>query len=323
MAIENEVLNLVYNSMGSDYKKHTRTKYQISYDCPVCNDNKGNLEINYSKLVMKCWKCCNDPDGLKGSLRKLVKEYGSRRDLRLYDEITKDHVYEHKTVITDENYKPNINLPKDFIRMSTAKRNHEFLQAYNYLLMRGLNDDIIAKYDIGYCSTGYYSGRIIIPSYDKDGDLNYFVARSYCGHKNKYDNPEIAKTDIIVNQLNINWDSTIYLVEGLFDMIGLGISNTIPLLGKDLSPKLEYELIRKSKGYIVICLDPDAKSNAYQIYHQLNSSLELYGKIRVIDLPLNKDIAEIREKYGEKGVLKCLKMMRELTLEDRLQYNLI
>ncbi len=236
-AIHNDVLGIIYNFFGSHSHNHSRSKHQISYNCPVCDDggNKGNLEINYHKLVMKCWKCCDDQDGLKGSLRKLVKSYGSQRDLKLYDEITEDYRPEYIKSTFTENYKPNIKLPKETIFMSGAIRDYTFMEAYNYLTMRGLNDEMISRYNIGYCNKGKYKGRIILPSYDKDGDLNYFVARSYIGHKQPYDNPEVSKTEIIVNQLSINWDSTVYLVEGMFDMMGIGIENTIPLLGKIMS----------------------------------------------------------------------------------------
>lgn len=316
--IHSDVLSIIYNVFGSDSHNHSKSKYQISYNCPVCDDcgNKGNLEINYRKLVMKCWKCCDDEGGLSGSLRKLVKSYGSQRDLKLYDEITEDYTPEYIKTTYIENYKPNIKLPKETIIMSTAKRDHNFMEAYNYLKMRGLNDEIIAKYNLGYCTTGKYRGRIIIPSYDKDGDLNYFVARSYIGHKQTYDNPIVSKMEIIVNQLSINWDSTIYLVEGMFDMMGLGLDNTIPLLGKIMSEKLYYEILKRAKGYVVICLDPDAKLYAYRIYQRLQHSMELHDRVRVIDLPLNMDIAKIREVYGEKGVIKCLRKARKLTLED-------
>ena len=315
--ISSEVLSIITNIFGEAHR-HTRTNCQISYHCPVCDDggNKGNLEINYSKLVMKCWKCSSEDDGLKGSLRKLVQEYGNRRDLKMYDDITEDYRPEYTRKEFDENYKPYIKLPKEYIKLSTAKNTLEYKQAMTYLKGRELTNDIIEKYEIGFCCEGDYSGRIIIPSYDVDGDLNYFVGRSYVGHKQTYKNPDVEKTQVIINNLSINWDSTIYIVEGMFDMIGLGIDNCIPLLGKVLHDKLYLELIRKSKGYIVLLLDPDAKINMYRIYQKLQNTLELHDRIRVIDLPLNMDIADIRTKYKHKGVVRCLKRARKLKLED-------
>ena len=44
---------------------------------------------------------------------------------------------------------------------------------------------MISKYSIGYTTEGPYRGRIIVPSFDKNEEINYFVSRSYVGHKNK------------------------------------------------------------------------------------------------------------------------------------------
>jgi len=329
-----EVLNIVYNIFGSDCRKHNTNKKQISFDCPVCDEgrHKSNLEINYGKLLMKCWKCGEDPDGLKGSLRKIVKTYGMKRDLQLYDSITEDFRPDFTKKGYTENYKPNIKLPKEYIHLATAKTTYQSEKALNYLLKRGLTKEDIKRWDIGYCEAGEYSGRVIIPSYDKDGDLNFFVARSYVGHKMAYKNPEIEKTEVIINHLSINWDSTIFIVEGMFDMMGLGLDNTIPLLGKVLHPKLLDALVKHAKGNIVICLDPDATRNAYKIYRQLQHIPRLYGKIRVIDIPdhvivndkpVNLDIAKVRELYGQRGVIKILRRARTLELQDYIEYGLL
>ena len=49
--------------------------------------------------------------------------------------------------------------------------------AFDALVECGVNKEDITKYNIGYCDGGMYSNRIIIPSYDLDNRLNYFIAR--------------------------------------------------------------------------------------------------------------------------------------------------
>ena len=52
------------------------------------------------------------------------------------------------------------------------------------------------------------------------GDVNYYSGRSYDKfNKLKYKNPDVSKSDIIFNEGLINWDSNVYLVEGVFDHI--------------------------------------------------------------------------------------------------------
>jgi hypothetical protein len=58
--------------------------------------------------------------------------------------------------------------------------NLEHFEAYNYLINdRKISREIILKYRLGFCTTGKYANRIIIPSYDAKGEINYFVSRTY------------------------------------------------------------------------------------------------------------------------------------------------
>lgn len=318
-----EVLNVVYSVMGTNPHKHNTNTGQISYNCLICDAgrNKGKLEINYKKLVMKCWSCSDQEDGLKGSLYSLVKEFGSHRDLKSFRDATKDFEFEGGE--RPKNYVPNIYLPKEYTKITPNRITPSMLSAYSYLKGRGISDEQILKYEIGYCDSGEYYGRVIIPSFASDGKLNFFVGRSYMGAKNKYKNPEILKNEIIANENNINWDSTVYLVEGMFDLIGIGVKNTIPLLGKTISERLLEEILEKSKGYVVVALDPEAEKDAYEIYKLLESYYQLHNRVRIIELPQGLDWAELREKYGKKGVIKCIKKMRQLTYSDYIKYSLI
>ena len=67
------------------------------------------------------------------------------------------------------------------------------------------------KYSIGYCTSGEYGGRVIIPSYSESNQLNYFIARSYDGNFYKYRNPEVSK-DVIFFENLINWNAPIILM---------------------------------------------------------------------------------------------------------------
>ena len=165
-------------------------------------------------------------------------------------------------------------------------------QAYNYLKRRGVTDEIIKKYDIGFAIDGDYMGRIIVPSFDKDGFLNYFVARSWNKYtKLKYKNPEAPKELLIFNESRINWEEDVWVVEGVFD--SFFVPNSIPLLGKFLSDKLWETLYEKAKGRIIICLDPDAWEDAKRIYYKLSGG-KLYGRIDIVKLPDNKDLGDLK-----------------------------
>ena len=87
-----------------------------------------------------------------------------------------------------------------------------------YLHSRGVTKADILRWKIGFCFDGEYRNRIIIPSFDEDGDCSYFIARSYTGDSYKYKNPRASK-DIVFNDLFIDWNKDLVLVEGVFDAL--------------------------------------------------------------------------------------------------------
>ena len=76
----------------------------------------------------------------------------------------------------------SVRLPKEFIPFKGVslglKLTPQFKQAWNYIKSRNITDEMIEKYNIGFCYQGPYENRIIIPSYDINKNLNYFIARS-------------------------------------------------------------------------------------------------------------------------------------------------
>jgi hypothetical protein len=268
---------------------------QISFDCPVCShdikgldkgDGKGNLEVNYSQHVYKCW-ACSETHGTHGHLGRLIDKYGNKKDKQFYTLVRPDEF-----VRDNRQYKP-LKLPKEYQRFDEVNPIYPpRAQAYNYLKRRGITNDIIKKYDIGFANGGEYSGRIIVPSFDDDEILNYFVARSWNKYsKLKYKNPEAPKELLIFNESRIDWNKDIWVVEGVFD--SFFVPNSIPLLGKFLSEKLWETLYEKAQGRIIICLDSDAWEDAKGLYYKLSGG-KLYGKVDIIKLPDNKDLGDLR-----------------------------
>lgn len=287
------IINLLDDLLG-EHKSHYPSKCQISYDCPNCSelkgldsgDGKGNLEISYSKHLFHCWSC-GDYSNMHGPLGKLFDLYGDKKLKKLYRLIKP----EDSDVIT--HFRKKLKLPEDFVLLSEANKKYPpYLEALNYLKSRGITDEITNKYKIGFATKGDYKGRIIVPSYDSNNELNYFIGRSWnTKSRAKYKNPEAEKELIIFNEHLVNWSENIFLVEGVFDSFFL--DNSIPLLGKHVSNILFETLYSKAKGNIIICLDGDAFDNAIKLYHNLNGGT-LYGRIKVIKLPVDKDVCDLR-----------------------------
>jgi DNA primase len=290
---ENEALVELLEEVLGDHGLHYPNHGQISFNCPVCDDgrNKHNLEVNYINNVYKCWSC-GDSEGTHGSLTKIFDKFGNKKQKKLYQ------VLKPETVVKKERQKKSLKLPEGFTLFKESSKIYPVRRAaINYLYNRGITDQMIEKYQIGFCDKGDHVGRIVIPSYNKKGELNYYIARSWDPmSRAKYKNPKEEKDKIIFWENLIDWNKDIFLVEGAFD--GLFLENSIPMLGKHMSELLFETIHNKAKGEVTICLDADAWTNAVKLYHELNGG-NLWGKIKLIKLPEETDIADLRGEIKE------------------------
>lgn len=300
------IVEILEDVLGNS-KKHYENKSQISFDCPVCSsikgldggDGKGNLEVNYNHHVYKCW-ACSETYGTHGTLNKLIRRYGNKNHLKQYQLV----IPEDKKIVTEKEKVVINGLPKEFTSLTIDRNDSGYKQAIQYLKKRNIGLDLIEKYNLGYANTGDYRGRIIFPSYDSDGNINYFLGRSYEKYtKLKYKNPEVSKMDIIFNEGKINWDSNIYLVEGVFDHITL--PNSIPMLGKVLNDLLFKKLIDCASAKVIIVLDNDAEKDAINLYRRLNST-KLNGRVLMVYMPKRFDLSDVHQKLGSNGVIKLI-----------------
>lgn len=285
---ENEALVELLEEVLGDHGLHYPNRGQISFNCPVCDDgrNKHNLEVNYIDNVYKCW-ACGDSENTHGALGRIFDKYGNKKQKKLYN------VLKPETVVKREKKKKTLKLPESFTLFKDSSPVYPVRrQALNYLKNRGITDEMIEKFGIGFCDKGDHAGRIIIPSYSTNGELNYYIARSWNPmSRAKYKNPEAEKDKIIFWESLIDWNKDIYLVEGAFD--GLFLDNPIPMLGKHMSELLFDTIYQKAKGNVIICLDGDAWNNAVKLYHELNGG-ELYKKIKILKLPMDQDVCDLK-----------------------------
>lgn len=181
---------------------------------------------------------------------------------------------QHKTTETS----PVLYLPPEYKPLWKPEKSYAYLHAVTYLKQRGITTEDILRYRMGYCDSGSYRHRIIIPSYDKNQQLNYFNARLYFEGSMKYKNPPVTK-NIICFENMVDWSEPVILCEGMFDAIALR-RNAIPLLGKTLPRQLERALLQHQVKDVIIFLDVDAHKDALQLeqrikQHGINTKLVL------------------------------------------------
>lgn len=273
---------------------------ELLFHCPSCKHRKPKLSINIEKDAWKCWVC--EYSGVK--LSKLIKKWGgiyntyeweneakegiptteelSQMTMRLLEALEDDARMESEPM----------DLPLEFSSLSNPKTTQE-KEAVEYLKNRGVTHRDIIRWKIGYCASGVFENRIVIPSFNVHGDCDYFVGRTIkWGYK--YSNPICEKTGLIFNELFIDWEEDVVLVEGVFDAIKA--ENAIPILGSQFKKESRlFQQIIKYKPDIYLALDDDVFYKEEKILELLVSyGIEVF-KIKTDDI---EDIGSItREEF--------------------------
>ena len=323
--------NILVSFLGES-KNGLDDSYQLQFSCPKCQErdgwqerNKYHLEVNLSKGLYHCWKCSSIDEDMQGSVYKLIRRYGNPQLLREYkeaiNEFKKSSLYKIKFSKNDfqgdyaDEVDEGISFPKGYTKFQIGV--NDDTRAFKYLLERGLNWSIINDYHIGF--TGYHkdnkkgSNRIILPSFDEYGELNYWTGRDFTGNENRqrYDNPQVDRKSVIFNEDKVNWNADITLVEGPFDSIV--VPNSIPMLGKQLNDeyKLYHNLFKRANANILLWCDNDAIETARSIYRSLNQG-RLKDRIKMIEPIGEKDPSEIYQKYGNKGIIRYINSAKKI-----------
>ena len=304
----NELLvNLVNSVLGAG--KRTARGNQ-AYICPFCHHHKPKLEVNFTENKegnnpWNCWTCGKKGKTVRSLFKQIQVDTSYFQELsKLVKNVSSDDIGEVKHTLLE--------LPKEF---KTFLNNQDITarHALSYLKKRSISKTDILKYNIGYCASGQYANMIVIPSYDCNGKLNYFTARSF--EKDpyvKYRNPEVSR-DIIAFELFVNWDLPIILCEGPFDAIAIK-RNAIPLFGKNLQPSLMKKLVESKVQKIYIALDNDAMKQALGFCEQL---LDIGKEVYLVELQ-GKDPSEMGFEHFTKLIQTTTPLTQYKLMEKKL-----
>ena len=300
------LLDKVLKSRGQSLKKSN----EYMWWSPFVQHHKPKLQVNIQTGKWHCW--VSNQGG--HNLFQLFKKVGaSRQDFQSLSKLLGETTFYNTK---NEPGNLDIKLPDEFKSLSEPHTSIIKDHAMLFLRKRGITEQDIERYNLGYCTEGQYQNRIIVPSYDSNGKLNYFVGRDFYASTLKYKNPPIPK-DVIGFDLYVNWSLPIILVEGVFDAMSVK-NNSIPLFGKTILPRLYQKIVEKKVKDIFIILDSDAFNDAIQMTEKFVNEginvnfVKLDGKdpndlgykkmITKIDNSLPMDFKQIMEMklYGKK-----------------------
>jgi len=305
----NQLLVTLVNSVMGSGKATARNNY--AYHCPFCHHHKPKMEVNLTenregKNPWHCWAC----DVRGTTIYSLFKQL--KVDVSKFTEL-KSLVKTSKS-IKETQVVSNVSLPNEYISLNNVDNSGIMARhALAYLKNRHVSKYDIIKYNIGYCKEGLYKNMIIIPTYDADGRLNYFTARSFEKEPYvKYRNPS-ASRDVIPNEHLINWNVPVILCEGLFDAMAIK-RNAIPLLGKNIQSSLMKRIVTSVVDKIYIALDRDAIKQALKFCERLMAE----GKeVYLVDLQ-DKDPSEM----GFENFTRLIQNTVPLTYYDLMEQKL-
>ena len=272
------------------------------FTCPYCNHHKKKFAINF-RNGYHCWVC----DTRGKNIYRIVRRFGDYQQRQKYRELQGlvdlsdfEEMFKEYNNIQE---KQVLDMPEGFVSLCNKDLPMDSTDAFRYLSSRGIGRREILKWKIGYCKEGRYAGRIIVPSFDMDGDLNYFIARSYVGHQRRYLNPP-ADRDLVFNELNIDWDEPVILVEGVFDAIAAG-SNAIPILGSTLREQSRlFQAIAIHDTPVYMALDHDAEKKAEWIIKSM-----LRYDIEIHKVPIDEeDVGEMGNQEFKKRLFSARKI---------------
>ena len=174
--------------------------------------------------------------------------------------------------------------------------------------IRYLHQRRISPNGLGYFKRNdpEYSGRIFIPFYE-NGELVYFLARSYTGSELRYKNPPGLSTDVIFNYDNI--DDTVFIFEGALDALSLDNYPGTAILSNRMREGQAKKLMGiQSIKNIVFVPDKDAEVETHKLilenmiknYMLLNKYKRMSRKVNffIYDIPEYKDFNEYKQKTG-------------------------
>lgn len=290
---------------GTSLKNDEQAHY-----CPFCHHHKKKLQINLQSQKWHCWVCDSKGKRIQSLLRRLHVD--SRKLKKIYEIYGDDYVVYSKDT---EEEKVELRLPNEFQSLLKEPKgiNPLFRKVKEYARKRNISKGDIKRYNIGYCDSGHYANRIIIPSYDRDNRLNYFIARSvFDEEKFKYKNPPVSK-NVIMFENQINWNEPITLVEGVFDAMAVK-RNAIPLLGKFVPKTLNDTIYKKGVKSINILLDEDAQEQALHYTMQYQNQGITTKNIK----PSDKDASDM----GFSQVNQILKETEKTEFSDIISQKL-
>ena len=263
---------------------------EISIQCPYCGKaGKSKMCIIIDSGVYHCWVCESKGRGLAklitrvrpGKVKEYIQKYAPSERLKSKEEVAKEE--------------PDIDLPEDFKLVAQGnKADPDWREIVRYAKTRGFTKKTLWEFRVGYSRSFEWRRRLILPSFDEEGALNYLTGRSIDPENTfRYKNLSRSRNSVIFNEMDVDWKKPLFLSEGPLDLIKVNMNKTC-LLGSTLSPdSLLFEKIVSNCTPVIMILDDDAKKKAVKI---ADSLVQYDIQLKINFCSQEADLNELSEK---------------------------
>tara|TARA_B000000557_G_scaffold256655_1_gene249073 strand:+ start:266 stop:1228 length:963 start_codon:yes stop_codon:yes gene_type:complete len=287
----------------------------LNIPCPFCKDsnkNKRKMVIHLEKCFYHCWVCDKKGSNISYLMSRVSPLLGDTAKNVFKTKRKTFSLFEEEI---EEKIEP-VHLPDNFYFFleNFNLSNPDVRDVFSYAKKRGITKHKLFMLRVGYSLSNDLRRYLILPSYDKNGELNFYVSRNIDADTTnsfKYKNANISKNKIIFNEINIDWNLPLTLVEGPLDLLKTN-DNATCLLGSALNEDmLLFQQIVKNKTKINLALDSD-------VYHKTIKIAKLLSQydveVDILDTRGSEDVGDMSfEKFNE--VLNNKKTYKE---EDSL-----
>lgn len=271
----------------------TQRDIEVGGECPYCHWKRQSFYLNTEKGVFKCHYCGEHGWGVQvvADVLRISTAEAIDRIIDLRASVYEDDPYEADEVELAEpepEPPPVIEIPAEFHVLANNKS--IVARPYMKYALTRMTEDQIERYGVGYCATGRYAERIVVPV-TYTGRLVTFVARAIRRDSwKKVDTPPDNEQYSYLFNLERVWGrKRIIITEGVFDALALD-DQAVATFGKKVTDTQTILLLNAGCTELVIAWDADAQMDIWNAYLRLS---QRFDRVVAIELPEGEDPASL------------------------------